>query len=341
MWRKSPIKRQLPDVDDYNDEYGGKALLKLSNNDVCEELATLENIRSGSFHYTELEEVYFMNDLDILSVIENPKKIENVTTDQNNIYMLDTKVDKVCIIRFPLSVCNEIKKCLLHKNLDLDIYPTSLFNSRYFVIHFKNLNKKFNAVLTELSTHIEVHKTLDGNNLYKSCDVSQMLYVFDDISSSTSHKKKKTKKLFNKIVKNNYQLNCGISNKINKFHFENYAKMFKYHDIYFAQQMIYDYLNSHFYDYYDIDVKTYKEMNDHVNMERQTEKHSEIVDESTDISQILSSLDNSFSLMKYMEKEHGKLNFETLLQYEIDEENYESDVSDLLLGGSYYLNKKK
>lgn len=341
MWRNNLIKNQPPRYEEFNEEHGGKSLLKPCNPEVTDALTTVENIRNGSFNYKDLEEVYFMNDLDLLSTLENTKKVEDEMKDKNNIYVLETKIDKVCIIRFPLSVCNEIKKYLLNKTLDLEIYPTNLFNSRFFILHLKNLDLKFNAFLTELSTHIEVHKTLDGNNLYKACDISQMLYVLDNPSNSSTHMKKKNKKLIKKIIKNNFQLNCGISSKTNKFHFENYAKMFKYHDIYFAQQLIYEYLNSDFYDYYDIYVKTYNEMKNHLSEESQNNKHSEIVDDSTDISQILSSLDNSYSLMKYMETEHGKFNFETLLQYNIDEETYESDVSDLLLGGNYYLNKKK
>ncbi|CRG96837.1 transcription initiation factor TFIID subunit 7, putative [Plasmodium gallinaceum] len=327
-------KKDENDLNEQNIE-SNESKVKSNSKEIIQTLNTIENIRKGTFEYEDLQEIYFMNDLDLLNIINDAKCREDKMKNKdniNNVYMLDSDVDKVCIIRFPPSVSKKIKKHLLKKNLELEIEPTNLLNSRFFIINFKNINKKYYGILVELATHIEIHKTLDGINLYKTSDVSQMIYVYEN--------NKNSKKLLRKFINNNFQLNCGISNKTNNFNFQNYAKLYKYHDIYFAQKLIYEYLNSDFYDYYDIYVKTYNEMLNHISNEKENNKQNEIVDELTDLSEILSSLDNTYNLMNQIEKENGDINFEALLNYEIENENYESDVSDLLLGGNHYLKKK-
>ncbi|GAW80353.1 transcription initiation factor TFIID subunit 7 [Plasmodium gonderi] len=264
-----------------------------------------------------------------------------VNRANRNLFVMNNKVGKVCIIRFPPEVSKEIKKNLIKENLELEIEPTNLLNSRLFLIHFKNINKKYYGILLELSTHIEIHKTLDRHNLYKTNDVSQMIYVYDP-NEKKKKKKKKCKKMLKNFIKNNFQLNCGISNKVHNFHFQNHAKLFKYHDIYFAENFIYEYLNAKYYDYYDMYVKTYAEMHNHLRIGQDTHKRqNEIVDETTDISEIINSLDNTYIIMKEMEdKTEGGISLETMLNYEIPREDYESDVSDLLIGGRHYLRKR-
>ncbi|SCM20434.1 transcription initiation factor TFIID subunit 7, putative [Plasmodium chabaudi adami] len=368
-------------VDDYFDENlaeDNDSQLKPNSKEVLQAIGLIENIRSGTFNYKNLQEIYFMNDTDLLKIINEAKAEEkskntqspiknngvldeiNVNNNygennregiENNkngneymnnemkngkIFMVDnSQVGKVCIIRFPPKVSIIIKKHLIEKDLDLEIKPTNLLNSRFFIINFKNINKKYYGILLELSTHIEIHKTLDRNNLYKTNDVSQIIYVYDP-------QDKKNKKIIKKMINNNFQLNCGISNKVNNFNFQNWAKLYKYHDIYFAEKLLNDYLNANFYDYYDIYVKTYNEMYNHIEIEQgDCNKQNDIVDEGTDISKILSSLDNTYNIMNKIEKDNLDINLETLLNYDIDHDNYESDASDLLLGGDYYLRKKK
>ncbi|SCN59866.1 transcription initiation factor TFIID subunit 7, putative [Plasmodium chabaudi chabaudi] len=368
-------------VDDYFDENlaeDNDSQLKPNSKEVLQAIGLIENIRSGTFNYKNLQEIYFMNDTDLLKIINEAKAEEkskntqspiknngvldeiNVNNNygennregiENNkngneymnnemkngkIFMVDnSQVGKVCIIRFPPKVSIIIKKHLIEKDLDLEIKPTNLLNSRFFIINFKNINKKYYGILLELSTHIEIHKTLDRNNLYKTNDVSQIIYVYDP-------QDKKNKKIIKKLINNNFQLNCGISNKVNNFNFQNCAKLYKYHDIYFAEKLLNDYLNANFYDYYDIYVKTYNEMYNHIEIEQgDCNKQNDIVDEGTDISKILSSLDNTYNIMNKIEKDNLDINLETLLNYDIDHDNYESDASDLLLGGDYYLRKKK
>ncbi|SCN59867.1 transcription initiation factor TFIID subunit 7, putative [Plasmodium chabaudi adami] len=368
-------------VDDYFDENlaeDNDSQLKPNSKEVLQAIGLIENIRSGAFNYKNLQEIYFMNDTDLLKIINEAKAEEkskntqspiknngvldeiNVNNNygennregiENNkngneymnnemkngkIFMVDnSQVGKVCIIRFPPKVSIIIKKHLIEKDLDLEIKPTNLLNSRFFIINFKNINKKYYGILLELSTHIEIHKTLDRNNLYKTNDVSQIIYVYDP-------QDKKNKKIIKKMINNNFQLNCGISNKVNNFNFQNWAKLYKYHDIYFAEKLLNDYLNANFYDYYDIYVKTYNEMYNHIEIEQgDCNKQNDIVDEGTDISKILSSLDNTYNIMNKIEKDNLDINLETLLNYDIDHDNYESDASDLLLGGDYYLRKKK
>lgn len=370
-------------------EENGAFRLKLIPQEITTTLNTVENIRTGSFNYKDLAEIFVLSNLKWSDIMNEKKKEESMEYEENNnIYMIDNEIDKICIIRFPLEVSNQIKKYLLNKKLQLEIYPTKLLNSRFFIINFKNLNKKYVGVLVELSTHIEVHKTLDGHNLFKANDVSQMLYVLES--------SKKNKKLLKRIIKNNYQLNCGISHQASNFHFQNYPKMYKYHDIFFAQKVVYDYLNGNFYDFFDFEVKTYHEMKSHIQREREENKSSkrnrvlteseennqhknlaeiqtehtksnhfnsknvieqtmnqenreegkknisrdEIVNEDVDIANILRTLDDSFNLMTHIENEIGNISFDTLLNFEIEKESYDSDVSDLIMGGDYYFKKK-
>ncbi|EDL45102.1 transcription initiation factor TFIID subunit 7, putative [Plasmodium vivax] len=411
----SANKRDDKSVSECNTGGDGDSRIKSKSKEVSQALGLIEDIRSGTFNYKDLQEIYFMNDVDLEKMIidakgaeegnpereaqdaghspyggetmyggetlyrgedahgesairskeftqgkllqsgganlhspmhSNERSLTNENEEDNgasgrNVYVLNNQVGKVCIIRFPPEVSKEIKKNLLKKNLHLEIEPTSLLNSRLFIIHFRNINKKFWGILLELSTHIEVHKTLDRNNLYKTNDVSQMIYVYDP-SEKKKKKKKKCKKMIKNFIKNNFQLNCGISDRVQNFHFENYAKLFKYHDIYFAEKFLHDYLNAKYYDYYDMYVKTYTEMHTHLRIGREShKKQNEIVDERTDISEIINSLDNTYSIMRELEKETGgDISLETLLNYEITNENYESDVSDLLMGGSHYLRKR-
>ncbi|ANQ07551.1 Uncharacterized protein PCOAH_00016290 [Plasmodium coatneyi] len=392
------------------DGVDGDSPRKAKSKEVSQALGLIEDIRSGTFNYKDLQEIYFMNDVDLEKMISETKSAEegkenekethvaghssyvegtmysggdahdesaaprlkefsqgelhnmgadphnpmysnerNLTNENGvdngasgrNLFVLNNQVGKVCIIRFPPEVSKEIKKYLLKKELMLEIEPTNLLNSRLFFIHFRNINKKFWGILLELSTHIEVHKTVDRNNLYKTNDVSQMIYVYDP-SEKKKKKKKKCKKMIKNFIKNNFQLNCGISNRVQNFHFENYAKLFKYHDIYFAEKFLHDYLNAKYYDYYDMYVKTHTEMHTHLRLSQENhKKQNEIVDEMTDISEIINSLDNTYSIMRQLEKETGgDISLETLLNYEITNENYESDVSDLLMGGSHYLRKR-
>ncbi|EUD68112.1 hypothetical protein C922_01724 [Plasmodium inui San Antonio 1] len=405
----SANKRDEKSVSECNTGGDGNSRIKTKSKEVSQALDLIEDIRSGTFNYKDLQEIYFMNDVELEKMIsetkgaeegnnereahvaghssyeredtmysgggahdESPPRSKEFTegklhsggadphspmhsnerslTNENdedngangrNVFVLNNQVGKVCIIRFPPEVSKEIKKYLLKKNLQLEIQPTSLLNSRLFLIHFRNINKKFWGILLELSTHIEVHKTLDRNNLYKTNDVSQMIYVYDP-NEEKKKKKKKCKKMIKNFIKNNFQLNCGISNRVQNFHFENYAKLFKYHDIYFAEKFLHDYLNAKYYDYYDMYVKTYTEMHTHLRLGREShKKQNEIVDEMTDISEIINSLDNTYSVMKDLEKDTGgDISLETLLNYEIANEDYESDVSDLLMGGTHYLRKR-
>ncbi|VWU51658.1 transcription initiation factor TFIID subunit 7, putative [Hepatocystis sp. ex Piliocolobus tephrosceles] len=417
--------------------------LKANSKDITQALNLIEDIRRGTFNCSDLQEVYFMNDVDILKLINDAKEIDDKTknvqnknsnndlnisnigninnisssgnvntnltsiitqgvnksniTDTNltnvmnstgnlitnttnnnlstnvynninvndksitnvtsiidndsshpfkknvdsgnkndsNIFIANNKIDKVCIIRFPPNVAKEIKKYLLKKKLDLKIELTNLLNYRFYIVHFKNINKKYYGILLELYTHIEIHKTLDKNNLYKTNDVSQMIYVYDPND-------KNNKKIVQNFINNNFQFYSAINNKANNFSFQNHVTLYNYHDIYFAEMLVNNYLNNNFYDYYDISVKTYNEMYTHIKNEKEKQNtQNEIVDNGTNIADILNSLDNTFTIMQQIEKKNGFMDFETLLNYEIDNENYESDVSDLLLGGPYYLNKKQ
>ncbi|SBT76481.1 transcription initiation factor TFIID subunit 7, putative [Plasmodium ovale] len=396
---------------DEHDEEDAQVEIKPSSRDITHALGLIEDIRGGTFNYKDLQEVHFMNDVDLLRMVNGGKIIEDKTKstqgsnntgdgtsngkknsqiedtvrgninrelgdsndnksqrngnlNEGNVYILESDVDKVCIIRFPPVIAKEIKKYFLKKNLDLEIEPTNLLNSRFFIIHFKNIKKKLYGILLELSTHIEIHKTLDRTNLYKASDVSQMMYVYEpgnkrnegnsrsencggggtngETNQRCNQRERENERLIRKFIRNNFQLEGGINDKVKDFHFEHHAKLYKYHDVYFAEKLIDDYLNSNFYDYYDVHVKTFNEMSSHIQMEKENNtKHNEIVDDETDIAEILNSLDNTYNIMKKIEKENGNLNFESLLNYEIENENYESDVSDLLLGGSYYLQKNK
>ncbi|GAB65862.1 hypothetical protein PCYB_073640, partial [Plasmodium cynomolgi strain B] len=243
----SANKRDDKSVSECNTGGDGDSRIKVKSKEVSQALGLIEDIRSGTFNYKDLQEIYFMNDVDLEKMISDTKRAEEGTnereahvsghssyredamysggdahdesaprskeftqgkllhnegadphspmhsnerihTNENdedngvngrNLFVLNNQVGKVCIIRFPPEVSKEIKKYLLKKKLNLEIEPTSLLNSRLFFIHFRNINKKFWGILLELSTHIEVHKTLDRNNLYKTNDVSQMIYVYD------------------------------------------------------------------------------------------------------------------------------------------------------------------
>lgn len=113
------------------------------------------------------------------------------------------ELERVCVVRFPPEVASILRERLavqletlgvededeeLGRNageLGLTISPTSKEDYRVFDVEVeRELGQPSTAiiltgVLVELPSLLEAYKSLEGELLFKSADISQMLYVFD------------------------------------------------------------------------------------------------------------------------------------------------------------------
>jgi len=96
-------------------------------------------------------------------------------------------LDRQCIIRFPEDVAKKLRERLScpGAQLGLTLNPTSREDCRVFHVAFEEAlgdvesTRYMTGVLSELPCIIESYKTLDGDLMFKSGDISQIIYVFD------------------------------------------------------------------------------------------------------------------------------------------------------------------
>ncbi|KAK1443681.1 hypothetical protein BgAZ_205570 [Babesia gibsoni] len=87
-------------------------------------------------------------------------------------------LDKHCIIRFPPDIANIINnRNSGGEDVGVTIEPTGRYDYREFVVRVRGVPKELMGILVELPCHIEAHKTLDCDLLFKAADVSQMMLV--------------------------------------------------------------------------------------------------------------------------------------------------------------------
>ncbi|GIX63265.1 TAF7-like RNA polymerase II TAF7L [Babesia caballi] len=86
--------------------------------------------------------------------------------------------DKHCIIRFPPEVAEIIRnRGSSGEDMGVTIEPTGRYDYREFVVRVRGVPLELIGILVELPCHLEAHKTLDCDLLFKSADVSQLMVV--------------------------------------------------------------------------------------------------------------------------------------------------------------------
>ncbi|KAH8740374.1 transcription factor TAF7p/TAFII55 [Cryptosporidium ryanae] len=86
--------------------------------------------------------------------------------------------ESVCVIRFPEHAAEELGELLQKgKGFPLGIHPTPFEDFRIFDVHI--LGRDYVGILVDLPCNVEVYKSLDCENLFKSTNLSQMLYIYD------------------------------------------------------------------------------------------------------------------------------------------------------------------
>ncbi|CDR94144.1 TAFII55 protein conserved region containing protein, putative [Babesia bigemina] len=87
-------------------------------------------------------------------------------------------IDKHCIIRFPPDIAEVIReRSAANEDTGVSIEPTGRYDYREFVVRVRGVPVELMGILVELPCHLEAHKTLDCDMLFKAADVSQMIVV--------------------------------------------------------------------------------------------------------------------------------------------------------------------
>ncbi|KAH8584867.1 TAF7-like RNA polymerase II TAF7L [Cryptosporidium sp. chipmunk genotype I] len=84
----------------------------------------------------------------------------------------------VCVVKIPDAVSKEVNGLLSRgEKFPFGIQPTPFEDFRIFDIHL--LGQDYVGVLVDLPCNIEVYKSLDCESMFKSNNLSQMLYIYD------------------------------------------------------------------------------------------------------------------------------------------------------------------
>ncbi|KAH7647118.1 transcription factor TAF7p TAFII55 [Cryptosporidium bovis] len=86
--------------------------------------------------------------------------------------------ESVCIVRLPEHIAKEVNE-LFEKGekFPFGIQPTPFEDFRIFDVHI--LDQDYVGILVDLPCNIEVYKSLDCESMFKSTNLSQMLYIYD------------------------------------------------------------------------------------------------------------------------------------------------------------------
>lgn len=86
--------------------------------------------------------------------------------------------ESVCVVKFPDGVSREVNTLLSRgEKFPFGIQPTPFEDFRVFDVHL--LGVDYVAILVDLPCNIEVYKSLDCESMFKSNNLSQMLYIYD------------------------------------------------------------------------------------------------------------------------------------------------------------------
>ncbi|KAF8822530.1 TAF7-like Rna polymerase II TAF7L [Cardiosporidium cionae] len=93
------------------------------------------------------------------------------------------EIDGQCIIRFPFAIAEILRnRQALNAPLGLTITMTPQHEYRLFNILVEGYPKPLSGILVELPNIIESYKTIDGDLMFKSGDIAQMIYVYESSS---------------------------------------------------------------------------------------------------------------------------------------------------------------
>ncbi|ORM41719.1 Transcription initiation factor TFIID subunit 7 [Babesia sp. Xinjiang] len=106
------------------------------------------------------------------------KRLQSVDSNAARDFCDLGSLDKHCIIRFPQDIADILKTRMeTGEDMGLVIEPTGRYDYREFVVRIRGIPLELVGILVELPCHLEAHKTLDCDLLFKSADISQILIV--------------------------------------------------------------------------------------------------------------------------------------------------------------------
>ncbi|KAJ1606563.1 transcription factor TAF7p/TAFII55 [Cryptosporidium canis] len=89
--------------------------------------------------------------------------------------------ESVCVVKFPDRVSKEANSMMSRgESFPFGLQPTPFEDFRIFDIHL--MGEDYVGVLVDLPCNIEVYKSLDCESMFKSNNLSQMLYIYDAVS---------------------------------------------------------------------------------------------------------------------------------------------------------------
>ncbi|SJK86032.1 transcription initiation factor TFIID subunit D6 [Babesia microti strain RI] len=216
-----------------------------------------------------------------------------------------TLTDKHCILRLPQDVAKLISDRLSRKeNPGVTITPVSKNDYRQYDISIDGYHIPLTGVLGELPCLIEAHKTLDGDLLFKSADISQLMIALPhDIAQETLKDMRE-----NKFWEWPDGLTPGTKD-IRTRKFKNF-EMYRKEDIKEAEQHVTKLLNSNIRDTYHYEVKSNQQVSSLVKAWKEGQINERVVGPDENIGNFLKELEER-----------------------AENDGYLSDVSEIILSG--------
>nr|BAN65606.1 TAFII55 protein conserved region containing protein [Babesia bovis] len=106
------------------------------------------------------------------------KRLQNLDANAPRDFSDLGSIDKHYIIRFPNDVAETIRsRSEAGEDMGVVIEPTGRYDYREFMVKVRGVPLELIGILVELPCHVEAHKTLDCDLLFKSADISQIMIV--------------------------------------------------------------------------------------------------------------------------------------------------------------------
>ncbi|GBE60671.1 TAF7-like RNA polymerase II TAF7L [Babesia ovata] len=194
-------------------------------------------------------------------------------------------MDRHCIIRFPDDIADIIQERVANnEDLGILIEPTGRYDYREYVVRVRGIPLELMGILVELPCHVEAHKTLDCDMLFKAADISQMMIV---------QERKEAEVTAEAMRQCMWEWPDGITpatKNIRKRRFKD-LDVFDNNDVKEAEREVLNFLNETVRDTYHYEVKSAQEVSELVESYRNGNIRERIVGPDEDIDEYINALE--------------------------------------------------
>ncbi|GFE54862.1 TAF7-like RNA polymerase II TAF7L [Babesia ovis] len=108
------------------------------------------------------------------------KRLQSVDSSAARDFSDLGSADKHCIIRFPNDIASVIRERISSgEDAGLVVEPTGRYDYREFMVRVRGVPQELIGILVEMPCHVEAHKTLDCDLIFKAADISQIMIVLE------------------------------------------------------------------------------------------------------------------------------------------------------------------